>query len=185
MRESLERRYRRFAEQHPGECFDDVLSRLGLLSDIERNRVRPRLYKMHELGGPLRDLLEKGIVVPTLGSRARCFKEFESKAKEPTVPTNTSVPAVERVRGIAAEGFVKETDRDEAVLRELKDSNLNREILARTEHTVVDRIRRESEANNRAEGWREAALAYKRLADRDTETVVRPVLPRIDQNKPH
>ena len=139
----------------------------------ERNAVRPRLYLMHERTDGLRDLLEQQIVVPTLGSRARCFLEFMAQAKEPVIPRATAYPAVDQIKTIAEEGFIKDTGKIEAVMRELKDSSLSPKTLERTEQTVVDRIRRESDAHNRAEGWREAALAYKRLANRDPDEVLR------------
>ena len=109
MRETLVQRFRQTASQNPGLCFDDVLTKMGLQLDSERNRVRPRLYQL--LQYELRFLLEQRIIVPTVGLRARCFRDFEAQAKTPVVSRTTSHPMVQQLETIAADGRVRDTAR--------------------------------------------------------------------------
>ena len=187
MRETLVQRFRQTASQNPGLCFDDVLTKMGLQLDSERNRVRPRLYQL--LQYELRFLLEQRIIVPTVGLRARCFRDFEAQAKTPVVSRTTSHPMVQQLETIAADGRVRDTDNFSAVLNELASTHVNKGIQSRIEQTMVDRVRRENDAYKWSEGWVIATRTLQKHAElledllkNGNNAVDRPVID-VDQPK--
>lgn len=164
MRETLERKCRAVAEENPGKPFDDVVTLLGAVSPYDRRMVIPRLLKMLGKGGPLRDLVESGTIVPTEGRlRAECWQGFQDKAVPPTLTRESRSPAIVRVNEAVKGGHFnpEEAGKVNQVLQQIEHSGLSTPEKREINELIVNRVQSEAQANERAEGWKEAAVAWR------------------------